>query len=204
MDGNQEMGLLLEKVRVTAPFFYKMGEGFRFYKRRVRNPYYRTISRKSNEGRRLSDRCGVRVYNRLEDTMSRREIREHIFKLLFRIEFNTKAEMPEQIRLYFEAEENQNLEEASQEEIEEKYEDIIADIIQLDARINEAAEGWSTSRMGKVELTILRLACYEMDYDENIPTGVAINEAVELAKKFGGEDAPSFVNGILAKMVREG
>lgn len=135
--------------------------------------------------------------------MSRREVREHIFKLLFRIEFNKMEEMPEQLKLYFEGEENKNLSEDAQAEIEEKYEDIAADIVQLDARINEAAEGWNTGRMGKVELTILRLACYEMDYDEKIPTGVAINEAVELAKKFGGEDAPSFINGILAKMVRE-
>ena len=134
--------------------------------------------------------------------MSRREVRERIFKLLFRIEFNKKEEMPEQLELYFEGEENRNLEKAVQAEIEEKYEDIAAGIAKLDERINEVAEGWNTTRMGKVELTILRLACYEMDHDEKVPTGVAINEAVELAKKFGGADAPSFVNGILAKMVR--
>ena len=134
--------------------------------------------------------------------MSRREVRERIFKLLFRIEFNKKEEMPEQLELYFEGEENRNLEKDIQAEIEEKYEDIVAGIAQLDERINEVAEGWNTTRMGKVELTILRLACYEMDHDEKVPTGVAINEAVELAKKFGGADAPSFVNGILAKMVR--
>ena len=134
--------------------------------------------------------------------MSRREVRERIFKLLFRIEFNKKEEMPEQLELYFEGEENRNLEKDIQAEIEEKYEDIVAGIAKLDERINEVAEGWNTTRMGKVELTILRLACYEMDHDEKVPTGVAINEAVELAKKFGGADAPSFVNGILAKMVR--
>lgn len=134
--------------------------------------------------------------------MSRREVRERIFKLLFRIEFNKKEEMPEQLKLYFEGEENRNLEKDIQTEIEEKYEDIAAGIAKLDERINEVAEGWNTTRMGKVELTILRLACYEMDHDEKVPTGVAINEAVELAKKFGGADAPSFVNGILAKMVR--
>ena len=55
--------------------------------------------------------------------------------------------------------------------------------------------------MGRVELTILRLACFELRFDENIPEKVAINEAVELAKKFGGEEAPSFVNGVLAKLV---
>ncbi len=134
--------------------------------------------------------------------MSRREVREHIFKLLFRIEFNTREEMPEQLRMYFEDEESQNISEENQTEIEEKYEDIVAQIVEIDEKLNETAEGWNTSRMGKVELTILRLAYYEIAYDETIPTGVAINEAVELAKKFGGNDAPSFINGILAKMVK--
>jgi N utilization substance protein B len=55
--------------------------------------------------------------------------------------------------------------------------------------------------MGKVELTILRLAVYEMLFDEDVPATVAINEAVEIAKKFGGDDTPAFVNGILAKVV---
>ena len=55
--------------------------------------------------------------------------------------------------------------------------------------------------MNKLDLTVLRLAVYEIQYDEDIPDKVAINEAVELAKKFGGESSPSFVNGILAKIV---
>ena len=54
--------------------------------------------------------------------------------------------------------------------------------------------------MNRVDLTALRLAVYEMKFDEDIPTGVAINEAVELAKRFGGEDSGSFVNGILGKI----
>ena len=65
--------------------------------------------------------------------------------------------------------------------------------------LNEKAENWDTARMGKVDLTILRLAVYEMTYDDEVPTGVAINEAVELAKKFGQDASSSFVNGILAK-----
>ncbi len=136
--------------------------------------------------------------------MSRREVREHIFKLLFRIEFNTLMEMPEQVRMYFEDEERENVSEEAQAEIEGKYEDIAAQIVEIDRKINEVTEGWSTDRMGKVELTIMRLACYELFFDETIPTGVAINEAVELAKKFGGNDAPSFINGILAKLVKVG
>ena len=53
--------------------------------------------------------------------------------------------------------------------------------------------------MGKVDLTLIRLAVYEIKYDDEIPTGVAINEAVELAKKFGQDNSPAFVNGVLAK-----
>ena len=66
--------------------------------------------------------------------------------------------------------------------------------------IGETAEGWKVSRMGKVDLTILRLAVYEMKYDEDVPVKVAINEAVELSKKFSGDDSPAFINGILGKL----
>jgi N utilization substance protein B len=73
----------------------------------------------------------------------------------------------------------------------------------IDAAIAGASEGWELNRMNRVDLTILRLAYYEMEYDEDIPVKVAINEAVELAKQYGGEDSPSFVNGVLAKLVKE-
>lgn len=85
--------------------------------------------------------------------------------------------------------------------LQKRTEDMMDKIPQLDERLNEAAAGWKTRRMGKVELTILRLALYEMEYDDSIPQKVSINEAVELAKKFGGDDSPSFVNGILAKFI---
>ena len=65
--------------------------------------------------------------------------------------------------------------------------------------INDKAENWSVERMGKVELTILRLALFEIKFDDDIPTNVAINEAIELAKKFGQDSSGAFVNGILAK-----
>ena len=71
---------------------------------------------------------------------------------------------------------------------------------ELDKQIEEVSVGWKLNRMSKVDLAILRLAAYELLLDENIPTGVAINEAVELAKKYGGDSSSSFVNGILAKL----
>ena len=130
--------------------------------------------------------------------MKRREVREHIFELLFRIEFNNQEEMPEQIRLFFE--DMGELEEKDQSYIEAKYASIVERLPQIDRLIGDTAEGWKVSRMGKVDLTILRLAVFEMKYDEDVPVGVAINEAVELSKKFGGDESPAFINGILGKL----
>lgn len=132
--------------------------------------------------------------------MNRREQREQIFKLLFRVEFNEQSEMPEQCTLFFEDEENA----ASERDIayiQGKYEKIAEKLCEIDRMINETAKGWSTKRMGKVDLTIIRLAVYEIRFDEEIPAGVAINEAVELAKKFGQDGSSGFVNGVLAKFV---
>lgn len=130
--------------------------------------------------------------------MKRRELREHIFELLFRVEFNNQEEMPEQIRLFFE--DMEELEEKDQSYMEKKYASIMERLPEIDRLIGETAEGWKVSRMGKVDLTILRLAVYEMKYDDDVPVGVAINEAVELSKKFGGDESPAFINGILGKL----
>jgi len=130
--------------------------------------------------------------------MSRREQREQIFKLLFRVEFNTIEEMPEQLRLFFE-QADEPISEEDADYISRKYEKIMEKLPEIDKLLNEKTEKWSTDRMGKAELTILRVAVYEILFDEEIPTGVAINEAVELAKKFGQDNAKAFVNGILAK-----
>lgn len=132
--------------------------------------------------------------------MGRREQREQIFKLVFQLEFNKKEEMPEQMKLYLEQEEIQSEKDCTY--ISEKFEKIQEKLVEIDAFINEQTVGWKTERMGKVELAIIRLAVYEMKYDESVPTSVAINEAVELAKKFGQDEAPSFVNGVLAKLAK--
>lgn len=147
--------------------------------------------------------------------MTRREAREHCFKMLFCQDFYPAKEKEGQLERYFEApledvtnEEGVDevlhevaLKEEDKKYLEERVEKIMVRIPELDERINAVAEGWKTGRMGRVELTILRLAVFEMKDDEDIPEKVAINEAVELAKKFGGDDSPAFVNGILAKMI---
>lgn len=130
--------------------------------------------------------------------MSRRQIREHIFKMLFRVEFNSPEDMPEQIRLYME--ELSEISEKDSAYIQEKYDDIISKLPEIDQMIEKKAESWGIRRMGKVDLTIIRLAVYEIKYDDTIPVSVAINEAVEIAKRFGQDESPAFVNGVLAKM----
>ena len=130
--------------------------------------------------------------------MKRTELREHIFKMIFGLEFNEETEMPEQMRLYFD-----QLEDAREEDlkyIQTKAVNIAGKTEEIDALINAHTKGWKTSRMNKVDLTILRLAVYEMKWDEDVPVGVAIDEAVELAKKYSGSDGTSFVNGVLAKL----
>lgn len=132
--------------------------------------------------------------------MTRSTLREHIFKLLFRVEFHDTHELEEQIRLYID-----ELGDVKKENIDYMTEKTmrIAELIpQLDEKINSVSEGWPVNRLGKAELAIMRLAVYEMFYDDDIPVNVAINEAVELAKTYGADNAPSFVNGVLAKMTK--
>lgn len=148
-------------------------------------------------------------------TMKRRTLREHCFKLLFCTDFYTKEEEVEQINAYMEQIEEEeynengerevlhsvNLNEDAQWELKERVDKILGMLSTIDEELEKVTKGWKLNRIGKVELTILRLACYEIKYDREVPTAVAINEAVELSKKYGGEESASFVNGILAKLV---
>lgn len=130
--------------------------------------------------------------------MKRSELREHIFKVLFGLEFNPQEEMAQQLSLYFDQVED--AEDKDRAYIQNKAAAVAEHLDEIDTLINTHATGWKTSRMNKVDLTILRLAVYEMKWDDDVPVSVAINEAVELAKQFGGDESPSFVNGVLAKI----
>ena len=148
--------------------------------------------------------------------MTRSEVREHIFRLVFRVEFNDVDQMPEQLKRYFEdtykedlssdtPEDNDKLclfSEEDEEYIKTKYDRIVSMLPELDKIINDNSKGWDTARMGKVDIAILRLAVYEVMFDDNIPVGVAIDEAVELAKKYGQDESASFINGILAGVAK--
>ena len=134
------------------------------------------------------DRKGLR--------MTRRQIREAIFKLIFQIEFHEAEDLPEQLRLSLEEETDLGEDQAY---VEGKCRDLMDKVEEIDACINSSVTGWKTTRMSKVDLTIIRLAVYEMKYEE-LARGIAINEAVEIAKKYSGEQSASFVNGALARI----
>ena len=146
-------------------------------------------------------------------TMTRRQIREEIFKIIFQADFHAQEDLPEQVDLFLqdESEPEKETEEfpvKSDKELEqEKYiadksSDIFAHVEEIDAIIDEAVEGWKTSRMAKVDLSLIRLAVYEIRY-EKLPKGIAINEAVELAKTYGTDQSAGFVNGVLARSMNK-
>lgn len=132
--------------------------------------------------------------------MRRSTLRKHVFAMLFRTEFHNDEDFAEQQELYCES-----LENATEEDIEyitERTNEVKARLPEIDRKLSEISQGWSLDRIGKTELTILRLAIFEILYDENVPDAVAVNEAVELAKTFGSEDnSYAFVNGVLAKVI---
>lgn len=130
--------------------------------------------------------------------MRRSEVREHVFKLVFFLEFHDENEISEQDKLYFEP---FNMKDEDEKAIQDRFNSIKEKLPEIDAKLSEISVGWKKERIGKVELAILRLGIFEMLFDEDVPNSVAINEAVELAKKFGGDDSPSFVNGLLGKLV---
>lgn len=134
-------------------------------------------------------------------TDRRTQLREVTFLILFRLDFYEQADMEGQIKDFFDGE----------DEFTEEEKDFVGNKVlliaalreEIDNKLNEISVGWKVKRMARVDLTILRLAYYEIKYDKDVPVPTAINEAVELAKAYGEDNSPSFVNGILAKVVKD-
>ena len=133
--------------------------------------------------------------------MKRTIIRKHVFMILFRTEFHDLSELKTQAQLYLN--DVEDITDKEREYISERSNRIIEALPEINAKIESISEGWKIERVGKVELAILRLGIFEMLFDEDIPTNVALNEAVELAKKYGGDSSPSFINGVLGKLVEQ-
>ncbi|ELK46263.1 transcription antitermination factor NusB [Halobacillus sp. ACCC02827] len=125
--------------------------------------------------------------------MKRRTAREKAFQALFQT-ITSEIDTDEAIRHVIE-----------DQEVDPFLHDLVHGVMknrdELDGWISEHLDNWTLPRLPKVEKTVLRMAAYEMRYKEDVPTQVAINEAIELAKIFGEEDSGKFVNGVLSKMV---
>ena len=117
--------------------------------------------------------------------------------MVFHCAFYQDEELKEQIDTYLD--ELTGIAEEEQMLLKGRFLDIYEQIPGLDEKIAAVSRGWSVERMPKVDLSILRVALYEMLHDAEVPVKVAINEAVELAKRYGGDSSPQFINGILGK-----
>lgn len=145
--------------------------------------------------------------------MTRREIRDKVFKIVFAVEFTAPEDMQEQIDLTFDTELpgeedddpmlHAEVGEADRAYISAKVLDIVSKKADIDSMISEVSEGWKLSRIGKAELAILRVGVYEAVYEDSVPEKVAINEAVELAKKYCDVQASKFINALLGKVVKK-
>lgn len=130
--------------------------------------------------------------------MSRKKAREGLVSLIFKSQFNEKVE-DYIIEYYLEDFKFSNDE---QTYITSGFEGINKNIEFIDNKISESLETWTIERLYKLDLSILRVAVYEIFFDETVPKEVAINEAVEIAKKFGSKDSSKLINGILGSIIR--
>ncbi len=134
--------------------------------------------------------------------MSKRQFRIEVFKGVFTSAFYDDEEKEAQLEQLFNQDVQYDklaLSEKESKEANAKCQDILNNISEIDKAIEKALDNWSINRIGKVELAILRVAVYEIQYDKLEPA-IAINEAVEIAKEYGGDKSGAFVNGILAKI----
>ncbi len=173
--------------------------------------------------------------------MTRHDLRDATFRIIFQIPFHRIDEMTEQeenflldladepeqylseassLRIANEikneeekivlasgetdhTEETEIVSEKDKEYIRNKVQGILMRLPEIDNEFKNHSTGWDISRIGRAELAILRLAVYEIKFDEDIPVKVAVNEAVELAKKYCDDNAYVFVNGILSTVMKE-
>lgn len=122
--------------------------------------------------------------------MTRREAREALFKLIYEIPFHGDETISEI------TEKESVIEDIDDAYVKDSVSGIFEKIEEIDALIEDSAIGWKLGRLSRVSHAIMRLACYEMLYTD-LPVRIAINEAVELAKKYDHDQAPSFINGVL-------
>jgi N utilization substance protein B len=123
----------------------------------------------------------------------RRKAREETLRILYRLEFDNRS-LEETIDQYWE---NKRAHRATREYSTWLVSGVISHLKKIDTIIQQASEHWRISRMALIDRNIIRIAAFELLYEENIAPAIIINEAIEIAKMYSGEEAATFVNGIL-------
>lgn len=141
--------------------------------------------------------------------MSRRLAREYAVKFLYSADLNKDENTDELLKVFFDSEAgfeeevpNDNMRKSDIKFTEELIKGTLEKLDDIDRMIRENTVGWSMERIAKVDLAVLRLALYEILYRDDIPDSVAVNEAIELAKKYSTDESGGFINGILGKIIR--
>lgn len=141
--------------------------------------------------------------------MSRRLAREYAVKFLYSADLNKDENTDELLKVFFDSEAgfeeevpNDNMRKSDIKFAEELIKGTLEKLDDIDRMIRENTVGWSMGRIAKVDLAVLRLALYEILYRDDIPDSVAVNEAIELAKKYSTDESGGFINGILGKIIR--
>lgn len=129
--------------------------------------------------------------------MTRREAREQAFILIFEKSFQPDCEISELVDF---ADENEIF--TADKYAVKLVEDTYSNIEKIDEIVSGHLKGWSASRISKITRAILRMAVCEMLFYDDVPTGVAINEAVEVAKRFAADDEPGYINGVLGSIAK--
>lgn len=135
--------------------------------------------------------------------MTKKKTRENLYLMLFQTDFHQEQDLMEQADLFLESLEGRDATQKAKQALKERYQSVLEHLTEIDEKIEAKSEGWAIKRIPKSDLTVMRLAVFEILYDEDVPDGVAINEAVELAKLYGGEKSFRYVNGVLASIVKE-
>ncbi len=133
--------------------------------------------------------------------MSRNSARDSAFKIIYQVPFHGENDVSLTMENYSQSEEYALLTAKDMEYVKTCVEGCFGNLDDIDAKVSASLKNWTIERLSKVNLAILRLSISEMSYAD-VPYQVSINEAVELAKKYSDDDAPAFINGVLADVIR--
>ncbi len=134
--------------------------------------------------------------------MGRRQARECAVQFLYSSDFNKNEGLEEMLEDFFDTGLQDTLNANDKKFAEEIIRGTLEQLQNIDELIQNNTTGWAKDRIAKVDLAVLRLALYEIEYRDDIPDSVAIDEAVELAKKYSTDESGGFVNGVIGKIVR--